>query len=66
MKPPDAGVRAAAIAAALVAHRDRTGRIATPVNGRASGDGAAPSPSHAVAATDAWKQAARREAIGDR
>jgi acetyl-CoA carboxylase biotin carboxylase subunit len=66
VKPPDAGVRAAAIAAALVAHRDRTGRVATPVNGRAPGDGAAPSPSHAVAATDAWKQAARREAIGDR
>jgi len=66
VKPPDAGVRAAAIAAALVAHRDRTGRVAIPVNGRAPGDGAAPSPSHAVAATDAWKQAARREAIGDR
>jgi len=66
VKPPDAGVRAAAIAAALVAHRDRTGRVATPVKGRAPGDGVAPSPSHAVAATDAWKQAARREAIGDR
>jgi acetyl-CoA carboxylase, biotin carboxylase subunit len=35
-KPPEEGVRAAAIAAALLAHRDRTGKVASASNGHAS------------------------------
>ena len=62
---PDDGVRAAAIAAALLAHRDRTGNVSAGSNGRASNGSAAVSTSDAAPA-DAWKQAARREAIGDR
>jgi acetyl-CoA carboxylase, biotin carboxylase subunit len=65
--PPDAGVRAAAIAAALLAHRDRTGRVGTSPNGRATNGGSAAAPSSPVAESrDGWKQAARREAVGDR
>ena len=65
--PPDAGVQVAAIAAALLAHRDRTGRVGTQPNGTAgNGDSANRASARAAEAGDAWKQAARREAIGDR
>jgi acetyl-CoA carboxylase biotin carboxylase subunit len=66
--PPDAGIRAAAVAAALLAHRDRTGRLtsartrrATEVDGADAGTGQPDD-----AAPDGWKHAARREAVGDR
>ena len=58
--PSDDRVQAAAIAAALLAHRDRTGRT-MPTAAR----GAAPNAAIA-AAPDPWKQAARREAVADR
>jgi acetyl-CoA carboxylase, biotin carboxylase subunit len=62
--PPRDALRTAAIAAALVAHRDRSGQSTGTSNGTATAG-----PSHALrddAVVDAWKQAARREAIGDR
>ena len=62
--PPDDGVRAAAIAAALLAHRDRTGRTASAPNGKSSAD--AKAANHRPATPDAWKETARREAISDR
>jgi acetyl-CoA carboxylase biotin carboxylase subunit len=61
---PDEGVRAAAIAAALLAHRDRTGRTASAPNGKSSHQ--AESTNHTPASRDAWKETARREAISDR
>jgi acetyl-CoA carboxylase biotin carboxylase subunit len=59
---PDERVTAAAIAAALLAHRDRTGRVGGASGERAptGGDGATPG------RPDQWKQAARREAVSDR
>jgi acetyl-CoA carboxylase biotin carboxylase subunit len=64
--PPDEGVTAAAVAAALLAHRDRTGKIGGMQNGRAAvPNGGTPAPSDNPPA-DPWKQAARREAIGER
>jgi acetyl-CoA carboxylase biotin carboxylase subunit len=63
--PADAEVRVAAVAAALLAMRDRTGRPITPTNGRAS-DGPNASTSRSDGASpDGWKYAARREAIGE-
>jgi len=62
--PPRDAVRIAAIAAALVAHRDRAGPGRAASNGAANG-----ATSRAVSngdVVDTWKQAARREAIGDR
>ena len=63
-QPSREALRVAAIAAALVAHRDRSASGAGMSNGtgstaatRAVPDGAAP---------DGWKQAARRESVGDR
>jgi acetyl-CoA carboxylase biotin carboxylase subunit len=65
--PPDEGIRTAAIAAALIAHRDRTGGVAAPSNGRSGdADGTSPSSNQDVSRRDAWKQAARREAVADR
>jgi acetyl-CoA carboxylase, biotin carboxylase subunit len=65
--PPDDGVRAAAIAAALLAHRDRTGRVAAPVDGRAPESNGSTGNSQAGAIRqDGWKQAARRESVTDR
>jgi acetyl-CoA carboxylase, biotin carboxylase subunit len=61
--PPDDGVRVAAIAAALLAHRDRGGRAAPASNGRGSASDTAPD---GVTPADAWKLAARREATSDR
>jgi acetyl-CoA carboxylase biotin carboxylase subunit len=66
-RPPDAGVQVAAITAALLAHRDRTGRVSMSQNGTSSnGDAATAQTDRVPAARDAWKQAARREAVGDR
>src|SRR5690349_14648712 len=62
--PPDEGVRAAAIAAALLAHRDRTGRTTSTPNGKSSNE--AESANHRQASRDAWKETARREAVSDR
>jgi acetyl-CoA carboxylase, biotin carboxylase subunit len=62
--PPDEGVRVAAIAAALLAHRDRTGRPAAATTEQPP-ESAGPDVSGA-ATPDGWKQAARREAVGDR
>ena len=62
--PPDDGVRAAAIAAALLAHRDRTGRSTPAPNGKATSDG--DTANHRTGTRDAWKETARREAICDR
>ena len=66
--PPDAGIRAAAVAAALLAHRDRTGRLTSAQMRRVTDmDGSVASAGQpGDAATDGWKQAARREAVGDR
>jgi acetyl-CoA carboxylase biotin carboxylase subunit len=61
--PPDDGVRAAAIAAALLAHNDRSGRPNGSVNGTVAPNG---KPAPSADAADGWKQAARREAIGER
>jgi acetyl-CoA carboxylase biotin carboxylase subunit len=65
-QPPDEGVRAAAVAAALLAHRDRTGKIAGTQNGRSASPTGEATASSDNAPADPWKQAARREAIGDR
>jgi acetyl-CoA carboxylase biotin carboxylase subunit len=61
--PPADGVRAAAIAAALLAHHDRTGKSNGSVNGTVAPNG---KPAVSTEAPDGWKQAARREAIGER
>jgi len=59
-------VLAAAVAAALLAHRDRTGRVGAGKNDRSAvGDGG-PAAGADTAPTDAWKHTARREAIGER
>jgi acetyl-CoA carboxylase biotin carboxylase subunit len=59
--PPDHEVRVAAIAAALIAARDRTGRALSPPNGESADRS---SDAHANGArVDGWKHAARREAI---
>jgi acetyl-CoA carboxylase biotin carboxylase subunit len=64
--PPEDGVIAAAVAAALLAHRDRTGKAGAGQNGRSTGGNGGAGNSADVAPADAWKQAARREAIGER
>jgi acetyl-CoA carboxylase biotin carboxylase subunit len=65
--PTEAGIQVAAIAAALLAQRDRTGRVGPSQNGSSTNGGSSVSATEQVpAARDAWKQAARREAIGDR
>ncbi len=64
--PPDDGVRAAAVAAALLAHRDRAGNVGVPQNGASVAGNGGASASSDGAPIDAWKQAARREAIGER
>ena len=65
--PPSDGVIAAAIAGALLAHRDRTGRLAARDNG--AGPNGTSTLDHAAAeaaARDGWKHAARREAVNGR
>ena len=63
---PDAGIRAAAIAAALLAHRDRTGRTPSHASGAgANGAALATSPAEGDQ-RDGWKRAARRDAVSDR
>ena len=64
--PPDEGVTAAAVAAALLAHRDRTGKIGGMQNGRSASPNGGTPPALDNAPADGWKQAARREAIGER
>ena len=64
--PPEDGVLAAAVAAALLAHRDRTGRIGVAKNDRSAGVNDGTSVGGDASPTDAWKQTARREAIGER
>jgi acetyl-CoA carboxylase biotin carboxylase subunit len=60
--PSDDRVHAAAIAAALLAHRDRTGRV-----GATSGDHESSAvPTAGSPRPNQWKQAARREGIADR
>ncbi|HET7586142.1 MAG TPA: acetyl-CoA carboxylase biotin carboxylase subunit [Gemmatimonadaceae bacterium] len=66
--PPAEHVRVAAIAAALLAHRDRTARVvagaraAGATNGAANGSGGAQE-NHATG-SDAWRRAARIEGVG--
>ena len=66
--PSDEQIRVAAIAAALLALRDRTGTTGRNANGRGGegspADGADSHPDGLIVA-DGWKQAARREAIRD-
>jgi hypothetical protein len=64
--PPEDGVIAAAVAAALLAHRDRRGKAGAGQNGRSTGGNGGAGNAGDVAPADAWKQAARREAIGER
>jgi acetyl-CoA carboxylase biotin carboxylase subunit len=64
--PPENGVLVAAVAAALLAHRDRTGRVSPGKNDRPATGNGAMNASEDVTPTDPWKQAARREAIGER
>ncbi|HEX6050462.1 MAG TPA: ATP-grasp domain-containing protein, partial [Gemmatimonadaceae bacterium] len=64
MTPTDEEVRVAAIAGALLALRDRTGRVPAPVNGRGPHPSTA-APHRDPAGVDGWKHAARREAIRD-
>ena len=64
--PPEDGVLAAAVAAALLAHRDRTGRVGASKNDRSAAGNGAASAAADVSPPDAWKQTARREAIGER
>jgi acetyl-CoA carboxylase biotin carboxylase subunit len=64
-QPPDEGVRAAAVAAALLAHRDRTGKIAGTQNGRS----ASPTGEATASSDNAPADPGSRlpvEAIGDR
>jgi acetyl-CoA carboxylase biotin carboxylase subunit len=62
VRPPAETLRAAAIAAALLADRDRTGRRAVGVRVASSGgERAAP-----VVPASAWAETARREALRDR
>ena len=63
-QPPRDALRVAAIAAALLAHRDRSGQHTGASNGQGR-PAAAPS-AQGDATSDGWKQAARREATGDR
>jgi acetyl-CoA carboxylase biotin carboxylase subunit len=61
--PTDEEIRVAAVAGALLALRDRTGRTATHTNGRAAEASASRAHSDLGPAVDGWKHAARREAI---
>ena len=63
--PADAELRVAAVAAALLAVRDRTGRSATLTNARNLDGVELPSRRGDSDSSDAWKYAARREAIGE-
>jgi acetyl-CoA carboxylase biotin carboxylase subunit len=63
--PPSGGVKAAAIAAALLAHRDRTGSPVPANRPAGDGNGGAATGSE-ESSRDGWKDAARREAISDR
>lgn len=67
-RPPEATLRAAAIAAALLAERDKRGRPST--GAAAAGDGSAaapgtPSAPRGAGARSSWAELARREALRD-
>ena len=64
--PPEDGVLAAAVAAALLAHRDRMGRVSTGRTDRSAAGNGSTTAAADSSPTDAWKQTARREAIGER
>jgi acetyl-CoA carboxylase biotin carboxylase subunit len=65
--PPDHGVRAGALAAALLAHRDRTGRVTAAADGHAPESSGSTGDSPAASMRrDGWKQVARRESVADR
>jgi len=64
--PPEDGVLAAAVAAALLAHRDRTGRVGATKTDRSAASNGGASAAADVSPPDGWKQTARREAIGER
>jgi acetyl-CoA carboxylase biotin carboxylase subunit len=65
--PPDDGIRTAAIAAAVLAHRDRSGSPAASATRRESGATGTTATTQANgAAQDGWKHAARCEAVSDR
>jgi len=64
--PPEDGVLAAAVAAALLAHRDRMGRVSTGRTDRSAAGNGSKTAAADSSPTDAWKQTARREAIGER
>jgi acetyl-CoA carboxylase biotin carboxylase subunit len=63
-RPSHDALRIAAIAAALVAHRDRSGGSGTAPSSNGSGTAIRSAPDDA--SLDGWKHAARREAVGDR
>jgi acetyl-CoA carboxylase biotin carboxylase subunit len=62
--PPADGVRTAAIAAALLAHRDRTGTAVSTTPRGPNTNGAAAG--REDVSRDGWKDVARREAVSDR
>ena len=64
-KPTEDEIRVAAIAGALLALRDRTGRVVADVNGRRPDGPVTAAHRDGATAGDGWKQAARREAIRD-
>ena len=61
--PSDDEVRVAAVAAVLLAMRDRTGRVITSSNGREANGANTTTTRGDGALADGWKYAARREAI---
>ena len=63
--PADNEVRIAAVAAAVLAMRDRTGRSVASANGRNADASDGGSRGDAATPTDGWKYVARREAIGE-
>ena len=63
--PTEDAVRVAAVAGALLALRDRTGRVVAHVNGHPPDAPVTGTHRDGAGAGDGWKQAARREAIRD-
>jgi len=63
--PPEDGILAAAVVAALLAHRDRSGNVSARQNGVSAAGNGNTSATSDIPTADAWKQVARREAIGE-
>jgi len=63
--PPEDGILAAAVVAALLAHRDRSGNVSARQNGVSAAGNGSTSATSDIPTADAWKQVARREAIGE-